>query len=178
MLGGVCFHLGAVEGHMAEFHQFGLFAEDEDLEEETLERTEMGFSEVGDGVVIGMVPCGEYPEGDVFIGLSFYLSGGRYPPAVGIEEQLHQQGRVIGRLALQLRAVGLLNLTEVEFVDDIRDKVGEVTLGQPFLEGWRQKEELVGIVGLIVSTHGRLPVFSLFYREWQRFGKKNIPTGS
>jgi hypothetical protein len=37
---------------MAEFHQLGLFAEDEDLKEETLERNEMGFSEISDGVMI------------------------------------------------------------------------------------------------------------------------------
>jgi hypothetical protein len=163
---------------MAELHQFGLFTEDEDLEEETLERTEMGFSEIGDGIVIGMVPCGEYPEGDVFMGPLLYLSGGRYSHAVGIEEQLDQHGGMIGRLALQPRAVRLLNLIEIEFIDHIRDKVGEVTLRQPFLERWRQKEELVGIVVFVVSTHGRLPVFSLFYRDPGGFGKKNIPTGS
>jgi len=49
----------------------------------------MDLSEIGDGVMIGMVPCGEYPEGDVFVGLLFYLSGRGDTHAVGIEEQLH-----------------------------------------------------------------------------------------
>src|SRR3974390_2422510 len=121
---------------MTQFHQFGLSAEDEDLKEETFEGSRMILSEIGDGVMIGMVPCGEYPEGDVFVGLLFYLSGRGYPHAVGIKEKLHQHGRVIGRLALQFRAVCLLNITKVEFSDYISDKVGEVTLGQPFLERW------------------------------------------
>jgi hypothetical protein len=58
---------------MAEFHQFGLFTEDEDLEEETLERSQMSFSEIGDGVMIGMVPCGEYYYCFLLVRLVLYV---------------------------------------------------------------------------------------------------------
>jgi hypothetical protein len=72
---------------------------------------------------------------------------------------------VIGRLALQSRTIGLLDFTEIELVDDIRNKVGEVTLRQPFLKRGRQKEELVGIVGLVASAHGLTPCFSFILQR-------------
>jgi hypothetical protein len=73
---------------MAEFDEFGLSVQEKDPEEETLERSQMLFSEIRNGVVIGVMTCGAYPEGDIFVGLPCYLSGRRYPPVLGIEEQL------------------------------------------------------------------------------------------
>ena len=94
----------------------------------------MILSEIGDGVVIRVMACGKYPEGDVFVGSLFYLSGRGHPHAVGIEEKLYHHGRVIRRLALESRAVSLLNVTEVKFINHFRDKVGKVTLRQPLFQ--------------------------------------------
>jgi hypothetical protein len=136
--------------------------------------------EVGDGVVVGMMPGSENPESHVFICFLFYLSGRGYPQAIRVEEELHHHGRVIGRLARKPTTVRLfyLDLGKVELIHHIRDEVRYVSFGQPLTKRGRQQEKLVRIVGLVVSAHGNLPVFPLFYKGIGGLWRQNIPTDS
>jgi len=99
VLRGGGLHLGAVQRHVAQFHQPRGLAQPQALDEQPGQRRQVALAERGNAVVVGMLVTGQHADGDIAIGGALDLSRRPQARAVRIEQHRHHHGRVIGRLA-------------------------------------------------------------------------------
>jgi hypothetical protein len=150
VLGGVGEDLRAIEGHVPELHQPGPLAEPEHLGEQGGQGRQVGLPEGGDGVVVRVLIRREDAVGDLLVRRLLDLARGGLPRAVAIEEELHQQRRVVRGLASPI--AGLIRREDRRqvqgLIHHLADEGGRVVLREPVAESRRQQEQLVGVVGL------------------------------
>jgi len=131
VLAGIGFDLGAVQTDGAELDQAQGLGDQQDLDEQGFELLEKALPEVGDGAVIRMgVGADEAKRDRVVAGLR-KLATGEHPSGVAVEQQRHQQCRVVG---FRARAgVGTHQVAEIQLIDDVHNEARQVLLGQVVL---------------------------------------------
>ena len=65
---------------------------------------------------------------------------------------------MVGRSAPPLLLVAGHDLRQVQLIHEVGDEIGQVILGQPFLQGLWQQQLLVGIVGKVGLAHWSAPL--------------------
>jgi len=153
VLRGVGPDLRAVQGDGAELDQAGPLATAEDLDEERFQGGEVSLPEVADGPEVGNVVRGEDPESHILLTPLGEPAGGGDPGRVAVEEELHHHPGVVRRVAPLLLLVHARDRREVELVDHVGEEEHHVLLGQPVLQGWREQQQLVGLVGAVRLLH-------------------------
>ncbi len=133
---------------MAELDQPGPLAEPEHLGEQAGQGRQVGLPEGGDGIVVRVLIRREDAVGDLLVRRLLDLARGGLPRAVAVEEELHQQRRVVRGLASPI--AGLVRREDRRqvqgLIHHLADEGGRVVLREPVLEDWGQQERLVGVV--------------------------------
>jgi len=133
---------------VAELHQTRPLAEPEDLDEQGGEGREVGLPEGRDGIVVRVLIGREHAVGDLLVGRPLELPRRGLPRAVPVEEELHQERRVVRGLASPVaRLVRREDRGQVQGgIHHLTEEGGQVVLREPVLEDRGQQERLVGIV--------------------------------
>ena len=104
--------------------------------------------------MVGEQPSADHPEGDIDMARALDLAIGAHCEAVGIEQESHHGLRVVGCGSPAILAVVALEGRQIHLLHRIEDEEGEVVLGQPVGDRWRQEVELVALWGEKVAGHG------------------------
>lgn len=122
----------------------------EHLQEQPGQGRQVGLPKRGEGVVVRVLIRREDPVGDLLVGGPLDRPGRGLPCAAAIEQELHQEGPVVGRLAAPV--AGLVRRDDRGKIQrglhDITEEQGQVPLREPVPEGRGQQEQLLGVVGL------------------------------
>ena len=138
---------------MPQLHQSCLLAKLQHLQEQLPQRLQMVLAEVGDGAEVRRVVRRQHPEGDVLVETLGDAPGGGHPGAVAVEQHLDHHPWMVGRAAPPFPLVAGGDGREVQLVHHVRDEIGQVVRRQPLLEGRRQQQLLVRIVGKVGLAH-------------------------
>ncbi len=147
VLGGIRQDLGPVQRHVPQAHQPGPLAELEHLAEQAGEGRQVALPKGGNAIVIGVLVGRQDPVGDLLVGGPLDLARGGFPHAVGIDQQLHQQRRVVRRLPAPV--AGLIDgddRRQTQRVDHVADEQRQMAFGEPVPQRGGQQEQLVGVV--------------------------------
>ena len=79
------------------------------------------------------------------------------PGAVAVEQHLDHHPGVIGRPAPPFLFVAVRDGRQIQLVHHVGNEVGQVVRRQPFLQGRRQQQLLLRIVGKVSLAHRHLP---------------------
>ena len=83
--------LGAIQRHRAQFQNPHLARHAEHLHEQRLDLFEEAATEIGDGVVVGMLIGGDEAERYRIMGRPFQAAAGKYPGGIAVDDQAQQQ---------------------------------------------------------------------------------------
>ena len=151
MLGGVRAHLRAVKTDVAQSHEPGFTAEQEDLEEESRELLRKALPELADGVIVRAGAPDEVHAGNVALAELSKAPGGVGAAHGAIEEEANHQARVVGRLAFG-GAVDAVELLQVKALDNVAEEKDRVIGGDEFSQRRRQQGGLLRSV-FTVKAH-------------------------
>src|SRR5450759_1113275 len=98
----------------------------------------------------------QLPERHVLVGRPLHLPAAHHPQAVTVQEKAHHHRRLIGRHAPPIAFIGPVDQPEIEFLDHIGDEPRQVPLRQPVVQGWRQQQTLVQVVGPESFAHSHI----------------------
>ena len=132
VLGGISFHLGAIQRHMTQADHPGLLAEAEDLNKQILEGIKIAAAKLTDAAVVRLLVAGEHPAGQILITGPLDLAGGDDAHAVGVEQQhRHHPGIKPFFPTGLLGLCGPKDLREIQFIHQIQQEVHLVIAGKP-----------------------------------------------
>ena len=152
-LRGVGGELDTVDGKHLLADEVHLVTDEEDFEKELDDLLIKGRDEVGNGGEVGGGIAGEGHEDDVLPTALLYLPAGGDAPGVGIEDDLEQDGGIIGGGAGIVIAVAGIEDGEVEFViDQVVQRVLEGA-GEDLLVKGDGNELALAVVVLFVACH-------------------------
>src|SRR4051812_39082260 len=135
---GIGVNLGAVERHRAHLEHAHRARHRQHLDEQTLDLLEKPAPERGDRVVIGMLVRRDEAEGDRVIARPLQLAAREHAGRIAIDQDAQQHRRRVGRRARA--AVAPPHHSQIQPVDHLHHKAGQVLFRQPFVHRRRQKE--------------------------------------
>jgi len=142
---GVGQDLGAVNGHVAEFHQSGFLTQPESLQKEGREILHVLPAKVGDGGVTGLLIGRKVAEGQIVEGGPLDAPRTGDADGVTVQQQAgHHQG-IVGGLAATVFLVLGIEGRQVQLFHHVANATGQVIVGKPVVEGKREKELLIEI---------------------------------
>lgn len=153
-------HFSPVQSHDPGLDQARLLAEQKHLKKHRLQALKMLEAEGGDGPKIRPTASRQPTERHVVNHCLGNFAAGRDAHAVGVKQDLEHHHRMVGCAALAVVPVTTNDWLEVQGVHLVRDKPGQVLLRKPFIQIWRQEQQLMGIVIAKVETHDCEPLSS------------------
>ena len=103
--------------------------------EELFQRWEVDLAEIREGAEVGLVASRQHSKRRaVFDQTLGDLARGTHPQAVAIEQQLHHQPRMIGRLTAPFFFIDALDGRQIQLIDHVADEVDEMAFRQPILQ--------------------------------------------
>ena len=151
---GIGVDLGAVERHRAHLEHAHLARHRQHLDEQPLDLLEKPPPERRDRVVIRMLVRRDEAERHRVIGRPLQLAAREHAGRVAIDQDAQQQRRVIGRRARA--AVAPAHRPQIQAVDHLHHKAGQVLLRQPLVNRRRQKEPGLAVDRPEVAHAGRV----------------------
>ena len=134
VLGGVGFHLRAVQRHPTQLHRPGFQRQPQHLLEQLVQRFQVDLAKVGNRAEVGLIAGRQHPKRHVLDQTLGDLARGTHPQAVAVEQQLHHQPRMVRRLAAPLLFIDLLDRRQIQLIDHVADEVDEVAFRQPIAQ--------------------------------------------
>jgi hypothetical protein len=152
-LGGIGGELAAVDGKHLLADEVKLITDEEDFEKEVDDLLIQGGDEVGNGGEVGGRITREGHEDNVLLAALLYLPAGGDAPGIGVEDDLQEDGGVIGRGAGIVIGVAGIEHGEVEFlVDQVIEGILEGAREDLLVKGDGNELALTVIV-LFVACH-------------------------
>ena len=151
---GIGVDLGAVERHRAHLEHAHLARHRQHLDEQSLDLLEKPSPERRDRVVIRMLVRRDEAEGHRVIARPLQLAAREHAGRVAINQDAQQQRRRVGRRARA--AVAPPHHSQIQAVDHLHHKAGQVLLRQPLVNRRRQKEPGLAVDRPEVAHRGNI----------------------
>ena len=124
VLGGIGFHLGAIQRHMTQAHHPGLLAEAEVLNKQILEGIKVAAAKLTDAAVVRLLVGCQHPAGQILITGPLDLAGGDDAHAAGVEQQHRHRPGIKPFLATGIVGLcGPKDLRVIQFIHQIQQEV-------------------------------------------------------
>ena len=134
-------------------HQPRLGTEAEHLAKEARQRLLVANPKARDRRVVGHLVRADHPEGDVLAAAALDPPRRALADAAGVSEQGEHHRRVARGPTVAVDAVGAVERPEVELLDHLDHKPGEVVFIQPIAQIRRQQQRLLSVTAPEVLGH-------------------------
>jgi hypothetical protein len=154
VLAGVGLGLGSLDGHMAQFHQSCLRAQQQSLCEQTRECKQITLAKLSDGSVVGVLVAGKITENHDLESARLNLARTVHTSRVTVQKHPNHHLRRIGRLTTPiLLLIRLLDDAQIQRRNHIDQKPRQMALGKPIVKATGKHQRLVDRVRIEVLTH-------------------------
>ena len=148
--------LGAVDRDHADADQPRLGAEPEDLAEQPRQRSLMALAKPRDRCVIGRAVGADHSRGDILHAATLDAPRRALPDRVAVKQQRHHHRRLVRRPALPIKPIGAIERRQIQPLDGVDDKPGQVPCWQPLAQARRQQQHLIAVALQEVRAHTRM----------------------
>ena len=128
---GIGRDLGAVQAHGAHAQQFYLVGHLQHLDKQIGQFVKESTAKGGQRVVVGVGACSDIAKGDRVVSGPLDLAAGEHTCGVAIDQKGKQGRRVVGFGATACVLPG--EAREIEPVDDLDNKSGQMVLSEPVI---------------------------------------------
>src|SRR6266404_4366387 len=154
--GSISFDLGAIDRHMAQFHQASSAAQLQYLDEQLSQLWQMPLAKLGNAIVIWLLVAGQHSEAHIIIGCLLNLSRRHLANAVTVDQQLDHQYRMIRRASAAVAfLVYFQNSCQIKRLNHIANIKRQVVVSQPFPQIRWQQQHLTHVVRSKRFAHHR-----------------------
>ena len=145
VLARVALNLAPVQAHRPQPHDPQRRRQHQDLREQPFQFIQKPLAEVRYRVMVRMPVGADVAERHRIVGRLLQLAAGEHSRRVAVEQQRHQQRRMIGVLAAT--SVLARDFAQIKLVYDFYDKARQMLFGQPFLNRRWHEHRRIAIDG-------------------------------
>jgi hypothetical protein len=138
---------------LAEFDKSSLSTQTKYFEEQFFQMRLVILAKTTYRTVVGILVCRDDFVRHIGLAVFFNPPAGSLACAIGVYQQANHHRRIKGRVANAIGAVFFVELTPVNLLDSIENKPGQMILGQPVSQRWRQQINLVSVAGQKIVSH-------------------------